>query len=93
MGGSISAITVVKGTDDPQVAKNMAMQVASMNPLYVSEEDIPEDVKKAKIKELEENFKGPENMKEKIRDIWYNKITKYTMGRVLYERKRIVRNF
>ena len=42
------------------------MQVASMNPLYVSEEDIPEDVKAAKIKELEENFKGPENMKEQI---------------------------
>jgi elongation factor Ts len=37
-----------------------------MNPLYVSEKDIPEEVKNAKIKELEANFKGPENMKEKI---------------------------
>ena len=42
------------------------MQIASMNPLYVSEDDIPEDVKKAKKKELEANFKGPENMKDKI---------------------------
>jgi elongation factor Ts len=42
------------------------MQIASMNPLYVSEDDIPEDVRKAKIKELEANFKGPENMKDKI---------------------------
>ena len=37
-----------------------------MNPLYVSEEDIPADVREKKMKELEENFKGPENMKEKI---------------------------
>ena len=42
-GGRISAITVVKGTD-PQVAKNMAMQVASMNPTYVSRNDMPQDV-------------------------------------------------
>ena len=43
-GGSIVAVTVVKGTDDPQVAKNMAMQVASMNPTYVSRNDMPKDV-------------------------------------------------
>ena len=42
------------------------MQVASMAPLYVSEEDIPEDVRAAKVAELEANFKGPENMKEQI---------------------------
>ena len=48
------------------LAHQIAMQVASMNPLYVSEKDIPEEVKDAKIKELEANFKGPENMKEKI---------------------------
>ena len=37
-----------------------------MAPLYVSEEDIPEEARAAKMKELEENFKGPENMKEQI---------------------------
>ncbi len=42
-GGRISAVTVVK-TADPQVAKNMAMQVASMNPTYVSRNDMPKDV-------------------------------------------------
>jgi elongation factor Ts len=42
------------------------MQIASMNPLYVSEEDIPEEAKDAKKKELEENFKGPEKMKDQI---------------------------
>ncbi|MBE6129403.1 MAG: elongation factor Ts [Erysipelotrichaceae bacterium] len=43
-GGRITAVTVVKGTDDPQVAKNMAMQVASMNPTYVSRNDMPQEV-------------------------------------------------
>ena len=43
-GGRITAVTVVKGTADAQVAKNMAMQVASMNPTYVSRNDMPQDV-------------------------------------------------
>lgn len=43
-GGLISALVVVKGTDDAQVAKNMAMQVASMAPTYVSRNDMPAEV-------------------------------------------------
>lgn len=57
---------VAKTDEFKTLAHEIAMQIASMNPLYVSEADIPEEVKAAKIKELEENFKGPENMKEKI---------------------------
>lgn len=41
MGGTISALVVVKGQE--QVAKNLAMQVASMNPIYATEADIPAD--------------------------------------------------
>ncbi len=43
-GGQISALTVVKGTADAQVAKNMAMQVASMTPTYVSRAEMPADI-------------------------------------------------
>ena len=43
-GGLISAVVVVKGSKDPQVAKNMAMQVASMAPEYVSSKDLPAEV-------------------------------------------------
>ena len=57
---------VAKTDEFKTLAHQIAMQVASMNPLYVSEDDIPADVREKKIKELEENFKGPENMKEKI---------------------------
>ncbi len=48
------------------LAHKIAMQVASMNPLYISESDIPEEAREAKKAELAENFKGPENMKEQI---------------------------
>ena len=57
---------VAKTDEFKTLAHQIAMQVASMNPLYVSEDDIPADVREKKIKELEENFKGPENMKHKI---------------------------
>ena len=42
MGGTISALAVVEGSEE--VAKDMAMQVASMSPKYVSQKDVPADV-------------------------------------------------
>lgn len=57
---------VAKTDEFKDLAHKIAMQVASMNPLYVSAEDIPEEARAAKQKELEANFKGPENMKEQI---------------------------
>ncbi len=57
---------VAKTDEFKDLAHKLAMQVASMAPLYVSEDDIPEEDKKAKLKELEANFKGPEKMKDQI---------------------------
>ena len=57
---------VAKTDEFKDLAHKLAMQVASMAPLYVSAEDIPADVMEAKKKEVEENFKGPENMKDQI---------------------------
>ena len=48
---------VAKTDEFKDLAHKLAMQVASMNPLYVSAEDIPEDVVSAKKKEFEENMK------------------------------------
>ena len=39
MGGTISALTVVKGEES--VARDIAMQVASMSPIYVSRKEVP----------------------------------------------------
>ncbi|MFI3284863.1 MAG: translation elongation factor Ts [Erysipelotrichaceae bacterium] len=44
MGGKISACAVLTGTSDEVIAKDMAMQVASMNPTYVSQDAMPEDM-------------------------------------------------
>ena len=57
---------VAKTEEFKTLVHQIAMQIASMNPLYVSEEDIPEEVRAAKRKELEANFKGPEKMKDQI---------------------------
>lgn len=57
---------VAKTDEFKDLAHKIAMQIASMNPLYVSLDDIPEDVVAAKKKEFEANFKGPENMKDQI---------------------------
>lgn len=73
-GGRLGAIvevncetSFVANTDEfKALAHNLAMQIASMNPLYVSMETVPEEAKAAKMAELEANFKGPENMKEQI---------------------------
>lgn len=44
MGGKISACVILKNSDNAAVAKDMAMQVASMTPSYVSRADMPADV-------------------------------------------------
>lgn len=57
----------VANTDEfKELAHKLAMQIASMNPLYVSEADIPEAARQEKAAGFEANFKGPENMKEQI---------------------------
>lgn len=43
MGGKISALVVIAG-GDADLAKDIAMQVASMNPSYVSRDDVPQEV-------------------------------------------------
>ncbi|MBR3233951.1 elongation factor Ts [Candidatus Saccharibacteria bacterium] len=57
---------VAKTDEFKDLAHKIAMQVASMAPLYVSVDDIPADVMDAKKKEFEANFKGPEKMKDQI---------------------------
>lgn len=44
MGGKISAVSVLSGTATFATAKDIAMQVASMNPLYISRSHMPQDV-------------------------------------------------
>lgn len=78
---------VAKTEEFKDLAHKLAMQVASMNPIYVSMESIPENELKAKKKEFEANFKGPENMKDQIID---GQIKKAFGDKVLMEQPYIL---
>jgi len=57
---------VAKTDEFRDLAHKLAMQIASMNPKYISESDIPAETIKAKKAELEEGFKGPADKKDMI---------------------------
>ncbi len=78
---------VAKTDEFKDLAHKIAMQIASMNPLYVSIEDVPADVMAAKKKEFEADFKGPENMKDQIIE---GKIKKAFSDKVLMEQPYIL---
>ncbi len=58
MGGKISALSVLSGTTNTEVAKDVAMQVASMNPQYVSRDVMPQEAVEAERHVLIENIKN-----------------------------------
>ncbi len=69
MGGNIGVITVLEGTTDEQVAKDIAMHVAAVNPRYLSRDSVSaEDVEKEKevLKTQALNEGKPEHIVEKM---------------------------
>ena len=65
MGGKISALVVLKGKEDAKVAKDMAMQVASMAPQYVSRNEMPAEVVEHERKVQTEIVKNDEKLANK----------------------------
>ncbi|WP_424685080.1 translation elongation factor Ts [Enterococcus sp.] len=69
MGGRIAVLTVVDGTTDETVAKDVAMHVAAINPRYVDESQIPEselEHEKNVLTEQALNEGKPANIVEKM---------------------------
>lgn len=69
MGGRISALTLLEGTTDENVAKDVAMHVAALNPKYVRRENVPQgeiDHEKEILKKEALNEGKPEHIVEKI---------------------------
>ncbi|MBB5172047.1 translation elongation factor Ts [Texcoconibacillus texcoconensis] len=69
MGGRIGVLTLVEGTTDDQVAKDVAMHVAAINPTYISRDEVPEDVvnnEREVLKQQAMNEGKPENIVEKM---------------------------
>lgn len=69
MDGRIGALTVLENTADAELARDIAMHVAAINPSYVSRDDVPEEEvnrerEVLKTQALEEG--KPENIVEKM---------------------------
>ncbi|RAO98563.1 elongation factor Ts [Petrotoga sp. 9PW.55.5.1] len=80
----------VARTDDfHDLAKKISLQIASMNPKWISQEDVPEDVvekeKEIYMEELK-NTNKPDNIKEKIVE---NKLEKFYSENCLLEQEYV----
>lgn len=68
MGGRISVLTVVEGGDE-EVARNIAMHIAAINPQYATRDDVPQEARDQELSVLTEQAKNegkPENIVEKM---------------------------
>ena len=75
MGGKIVALTVL--TKDEELAKDIAMQVAAMRPLYLNREDVPTDVLEKERTVLTEQAENEGLDSSKIPMIVNGRINKY----------------
>jgi len=68
MGGSISVLTLIEGGDE-EVARNVAMHVAALNPEYLRRDDVPQETRDHELNILSEQAKNegkPEHIVEKM---------------------------
>jgi len=68
MGGSISVLTLIEGGSE-EVARNIAMHVAALNPQYLQREDVPQETRDHELNILSEQAKNegkPEHIIEKM---------------------------
>lgn len=68
MGGNISVLTLIDGADE-EVAKNVAMHVAALNPEYLDRNEVPQDVRDRELNVLTEQAKNegkPDHIVEKM---------------------------
>lgn len=68
MGGKITAVVVLKGADR-DVARDVAMQAAAMNPIAVNRDSVQEDVVEHEKEMIKAEMKNDEKNKNKPEDI------------------------
>lgn len=69
MGGRIGVLTLIEGSTDETLAKDVAMHVAAVNPKYVGRDQVSEDVinhEREVLKQQALNEGKPENIVEKM---------------------------
>ena len=77
MGGKITSIVTLKGTDR-DVARDVAMHVAAMNPISIDKDGVPEDTLNREKEVIKETIKNDEKNKNKPDDI----IDKMSIGKL-----------
>lgn len=91
MGGKISALAVLKGETNETVAKNIAMQVASMAPTYVSQSDIPGDVveheRELQLQMMKADPKMAEKPEKVLQGILKGKVDKHFKDQCLLDQE------
>ncbi|MRG85370.1 translation elongation factor Ts [Salinibacillus xinjiangensis] len=69
MGGRIGVLTVLEGTTDESVAKDVAMHVAAVNPKYISRDEVSQEEvehERTVLKQQAMNEGKPEHIVEKM---------------------------
>jgi len=78
---------VARNEDFQEFAKDVALHIAAAAPQYVSEEDVPEDVKQAELRIYEEQAADkPENVRPKIAE---GKLRKWLEEVVLLKQEHV----
>ena len=90
-GGKISALVVLGGQEDAAVAKNMAMQVASMRPSYIAQSDIPADIVEAErelqLRMMEQDPKMAGKPEKVLQGILKGKVDKHFKDQCLLDQE------
>lgn len=76
MGGRIAALVLIKGNNE-QVAREVAMHLAAMRPLYVNESEVPEDVLEKEKEIMRQELLNEGKPADKIDNILVGKVRKY----------------
>jgi len=84
MGGKISVVVKLKATDNVEIGKDMAMQVASMNPGYISRKHMPVDFVDHERNIQKEIIKNDPTMSTKPENV-LNGILEGRLSKVLQE--------
>ena len=86
MGGKISALCLVEGTDE-SVANDVAMHLAAMNPKYVSRDLVPSTVIEEESKVLKEQAINEGKPAEIAEKMVQGRINKYYKDIVIIEQE------
>lgn len=90
-GGKISALVVLGGQEDAQVAKNIAMQIASMKPAYVNQAEIPAEIVEAErelqLRMMEQDPKMAGKPEKVLQGILKGKVDKHFKDQCLLDQE------